>query len=294
MIANLEQIQRETENGLGIFPMPADAYHADHTAVNKSALSMLRKRPRLYQATYITHTAPVEKPSAKMDLGTLAHAGLLEPDKLSDLFAIYPSDILASNGAASTKAAKAFADEQEALGRVVLKQADFDCVLAMIASVKRVVGDWFKHPSRKEHAVYWEDKETGLRCKCRPDWLIETGKTAFILDLKTTADVSPFAFRKQCENFDYWLQRAHYSAGVASTTGLDTEFYLIAVESEFPYSCAMYRLDGESAVQSERAWARLMAELRTRLDTGNWADPWEQEITPLEIRKWCFDPSNTP
>lgn len=280
-----------TQPRLGIFPMPAADYHADKAAVSKGMLATLLKRRRLYKAEHIDGREEEREPTTDMDKGTLTHTGLLEPELFDDAYAIYPADVLAKNGAASTNAARAFKEEHAAAGKIVLKQEDFDDVLAMIASVKARLGHWLKLESRREHAVYWRDDETDILCRCRPDWLIEKGGCAYIFDLKTTADSSPEAFRRAAEQHRYWLQHAHYSNGVhiALDREVDTEFYFVVVENTFPHTTVLYQLLPSVAVAADVRRCGLMEELAERLATGNWSEPWERDIQPLDIRPWSFE-----
>lgn len=275
-----------------IVDVPADYYHADHSAISKTMLWTFMQRKRLYEAEYVLHSPmPARKPTAEMDIGEIAHAALLEPDKLRDRYVVIPDAILASNGAASTKEAKAFKADAEASGRVVLKADQLDTIRSMVLSVGKTFRQWLDCPAKRESAIYWTEPTTGRRCKCRPDWLIVSRDTAFIFDVKTTADASPAAFRNRCEAHGYWLQDAHYSEGVNIATGLDTEFHFVVIETKFPFACNVQRIDHRSAVQAEKVRLEAMRDLASRLDSGDFSEPWENDIQPLVMRPWCFDPS---
>ena len=86
--------------------------------------------------------------------------------------------------------------------------------------------------------MFWEDEETGLQCKCRPD--IWAGKV--IVDLKTTEDASPEGFSRSIQTYGYGIQAAHYLAGAGSGSGADA-FIFVAVEKKAPYAVAVYELD---------------------------------------------------
>lgn len=289
MIATQEQVRHATENGLGIFPMPAPDYFADFTAVSQSMLKTFLDRRRLYEAYYLLGV-PEPEPTDPMRKGTATHTALLEPERFESLVVTYPKGILSKNGAVSTTEAKAFRDEHEAAGRVVLKDEQYAAVKAMADSVRRVCGKWLDLPGRKEQCIYWQDELTGMRCKGRTDWLLDRSHT-LDFDLKTTTDASPNAFRRRCEDGGYWLQAAHYSEGLAVVTGKPVEFYFVAVETAHPFACAIYSLDQPALVAAKLARRRVLNDLASCLATRDFSEPWESQVTRLPLRSWCFDPS---
>lgn len=269
--------------------IPDAAYFADHSAVSQSMLKVFARRRRLFEAYYVKHLLPEPPNTDPMRKGTAVHAALLEPEKFNDLLVTFPASMLDSRGAVSTKEAKAFRAEQEAAGRVVLKEADAAKVRAMAEAVRRVCGRWLDLPAIKERAIYWDDSLTGMRLKMRLDWLIRRGNAAIVFDLKTTADASPAAFRKRIEQNGYWLQDAHYREGIKEETGAEAvEFYFIAVEDDEPHACALYSLDRGSRGNAAIRRRGLLNELRACLQTGDFAESWESEITELPLREFCF------
>lgn len=285
----LGEIQRQTENGLGIFPMPAADYHADKAAVSKSMLSDFRESRREFFHKHVACDAPDDKSSKTMEIGTLAHVALLEPDRLEKSYAIFPQSVLAKNGAVSTDAAKDFRDEHEAAGRVVLKAQDFEIVQQMAASVRAKVGNWLKFKKRVEHACYWKDPATGLLCRCRPDWLIEKPDVAYCLDFKTTDDPKPGPFSRVAELYDYHLQDDHYSDGISIALQRRVEFYFVVVKSSFPFTCVLYEQEPEQKAASARLRSKLMTNLAACHQYNDWSDEWEHDIRPLKLRPHAFE-----
>lgn len=276
-----------------IGPQPAAEYHADYTAWSRGMIWDFAERRRKAAAWYVHRTAtkpdPKESSKVAMDKGTAAHSALLEPDQFASLVVVWPSGYLSADGGIRSNEAKAYRDAQRNLGRVILKDDQLATVRAMADSVQRVCGDWLKLPARKEHSIYWTDEATGLRLRCRPDWLIEKDDVVYIFDLKTTADASPAAFRRRCEEGGYWLQDVHYSAGVAKATGKEVQFRFVAVESEFPYACAIHRLDPHSVMQAQGFRSRTLMDLASCLVSDDWADVWEKVVNPISMRPHCFE-----
>ena len=281
--------QTQTAERSGIFSLPAAEYFADHGAVSQSMLKTFMDRRRLYEAYFVTGVAQPPEPTDPMRKGTATHTAILEPDRFEALVKTYPRDILASNGAVSTKEAKAFRDEHQAAGRVVLKESEAAQVRAMAESVRKVLGKWLDYPGRKEQAVYWTDSITSLPCKLRLDWLIER-QTAILFDLKTSADASPPKFRNRCEDGGYWLQASHYVDGIKAALGVEAvEFYFVVVETDYPHACALYSIDHASLSAANVARRRLLNDLASCLATGDFAEPWEAQVTPLPLRDRCFN-----
>jgi exodeoxyribonuclease VIII len=280
-----------TATAPAISAMPAADYFADLSAWSQSMLKTFLERRRLAQAYYVLQTEPEPPDTDPMRKGTATHTALLEPDRFADLVLTFPRSLLARNGAVSTDAAKAFREEHEAAGRVVLKADQFAAVKAMAESVRRVCGKWLELPGRKEQALYWTDGPTELPLKARLDWIIGR-RPPIIFDLKTTTDASPVKFRKRIEDGRYWLQVAQYTAAVESMTGEQPEFYFIAVESTFPFACAIHTLDRASLVAAQLARRRVLNDLAGCLASGDFAEPWERDVSCLALRDFCFDPNS--
>lgn len=269
-------------------PMNASEYHQDKSAWSKSMLMDFRERRSTCYARHILGTAPPDKATRQMDLGDLAHAALLEPHRLKTDYVAIPKDLLASNGALSTKAAKDFKASNEAQGITVLKADEFSAVEQMVKSVRAKIGRWLDVPAKIEHALYWEDDLTGIRCKCRPDFLVVKPTSCVVLDVKTTADASPFEFQKRVEQHGYWLQDAHYSAGVKAVFGRDPLFLFVVVETVWPFQCAVYELSTPDKANARDVRTQLLIDVGACQESGDWDDDWANQITTLNLRQWAI------
>lgn len=285
----VEDNVREQKSG---FVVETDEeYHASTTWWSKSMLWDFRDRRSVCHQRYVLGTAPDKRSTKTMDIGTLAHAAFLEPDRLDSLYAVYPDSILAKNGAISTNEAKAFRDENEAAGRICLKDKEFLVIRAMLDSVTATIGEWLTEDAIREQSIYWVDNtfETDVPCRCRPDLLIARSEFSLAVDIKSTADITPAVFRKRFEDMGYWLQDQHYSEGIEVVTGNRPRFLFVVVESEWPFDCAVYELREEDR---GTAWAkrRLLVEQVSRcLVSGDWSDDWSSGINILSLRKWAME-----
>jgi len=270
--------------------IPEAEYHAAYSRWSNSMLQTFRYRRRLAEARYMLRTAPPEKPTAGMERGTLTHQAILHPDQLSGNYAIYPASVLAKNGAASTGDAKAFREENERAGKIVMKSEEFADIKAMADSVRRVCGRWLSLPCKRAHTIHWTNQETGVPLKMLADWIIDS-ETMICFDLKTTRDASPKAFTRSVEKFGYWGQDAQYREGLTVATGKPCELYFVAVEAEYPFTCAIHALDEGSQNHAARARLKTLQDLQKCRESGVWAEPWEGNVSPLSLSTF-FDSEN--
>lgn len=206
-----------------------EQYHAD-PAISASHLKAVLQSPHHYWSRFVNPQRPVMEPTAAMRLGTLVHCAVLEPDELLQRYGVC--------GPRNTKAGKEQAERMAADGIEAVTNSDMALALSMAASVR-------EHPfaaalladGKAEQSFWWDDKATGQRCKCRPDWY--QGNT--LVDLKTCQDASPGAFARACATFGYHTQAAHYLNGTFAD-----RFVFIAVEKTYPYAVGVYELDGDA------------------------------------------------
>lgn len=181
---------------------------------------------------------------AAFDFGHAAHAKVLG---VGLQVAVIPEDLLASNGAVSTKAAKAWVAEREALGEVVLKQADMDVIDAMALALEshEVVADLFSD-GRAELSMAYRDPETKVLLRGRVDWLTTYHDTPVAVDYKTCGDANPDEFRWDARKFDYHMQDAWYREMLDALTGDEHGFLFVAQEKVAPYLVSVCQLDNPS------------------------------------------------
>lgn len=171
------------------------------------------------------------------DIGHAVHAKVLG----TGLQAIaYPEELLASNGAASTKAAKEWAEEQRAVGLVPMKSVEVNVINRITDAVlmDRDARKVLEMPHR-ESSIFSTSPE-GVDVRARFD-VYGNGSAG---DLKTTADASPRGFNKHVVEYGYFVQEAFYRDAHRYETGEELDsFKFIAVETSGPYHVAVYELD---------------------------------------------------
>lgn len=249
-------------------------YHAD-PAVSASHLHAIAQSPYHYWARYISPDRMPSEPTAAMKLGSLVHCAVLEPDELLQRYGVCSPR--------NTKAGKEQAAAMAAGGIEAVSEADMVTALNIAAAVRQ-------HPAaaallqsgKAEQSFWWDDADTGMRCKCRPDWL----NGATVVDLKTTADASPRGFAKSIATFRYHVQASHYLAGLGAE-----RFVFIAAEKAAPYAVAVYELDAEALAIGDELRQRDMRVIADCRATGEWPG-YSTGIEPLSLPKWALSPDS--
>lgn len=266
-------------DGLRNLVLTNDQYHATE-AVSKSHLDKLARSPAHYWAAYLDPARVRPEPTPAMMLGTALHTAVLEPDLWDATIAVLPQAF-----DRRTKAGKELAQafEQEAAGKLVLTPDDADRVRRMADAVHQHPASRFllDLPGKREASYFWTDQETGIECKCRPDW--HSTDRRLVVDVKTTEDASPKGFQRSVANFRYHVQAAWYQRPLGAE-----QFLFICVEKAPPYCVAVYAVTPVMFAAGSRVADRDLALLAKCRKAGRWPG-YSDEIQPLDLPTWCND-----
>ncbi len=263
------------------YDMSNEAYHAT-SAIGASGLKKLAKSPAHFHAAYLDENRQENVPTPTMKAGTLAHCAILEPAALDDRYVIKPEG---HDG--RTKEGKAWCASMAGFEIVT---ADQLLTAQRQAAALRALPDIgaLLSSGRPEVSVFWIDAETGVHCKCRPDWVHTTDDGVWLVDVKTTVDASPAGFPKQIAKLGYHIQAAHYSAGWTAATGQRVlGFIFAAVESDYPHVAAAYTLDQVAMVEGSDECARLLDLYAECVRTNRWPG-YGTEIKALALPMWAL------
>ena len=160
----------------------------------------------------------------------------------------------------------------------------------------QIAGQVRSHPTARkvfstgqaELSCFWTDEETGVLCKCRPDWL----GMPLVVDLKSTEDASAEGFAKSAWQYRYWVQAAWYVDGIEQATGQRPDaFVFAAFEKSAPYASAFYFAD-DAMIQMGRAeYRRLLRVYADCLAAGRWPG-YTTDVTPLGVPGWAMKAVN--
>ena len=217
--------------------LSAEEYHAG-PGVSKSLLDAFQISPWYYEQAKLGNG----KTSSGFDMGTAAHYAVLQPElfeanvicgpedrrgnKWKDLVAAHPGKTVLTAG-----------DYQE------IMQAR-DAVLAHpVASSLVTAGD-------AELSFYWNDLDTGLLCRCRPDRTIRPvygDDSGELVDFKLVAreNAEPSRFLKYVINYDYFVQAAYYLDGVVAVEEIpyDIFSFVVCEKETFQIKCFSFSSD---------------------------------------------------
>lgn len=219
--------------------MPMEKYLADPCVVPSLNCSvakvLLRESAR--KAWYVhprLNAAHREREETKFDIGTAAHAMLLEG---ANIIEVCEFDDWRKNEA------KAKRDAARVAGKIPLLKRHRDDVVAMVAAAEAFI-------QHSEIAAYWPDAdselvgialEDGVWLRCRFDRIAKNRR--FLVGYKTTEDVSPEVFSRQITRMGYDIEDAFYRriARDLGTTGPRHVF--LAQSCEPPYECSLHGCD---------------------------------------------------
>jgi len=240
-----------------------------HAAPGLSATGMkwLLRSPKHYRQQIDQR---VEK--AAFDLGHAVHGKVLGVGL--DVVVI-PDDILASNGAASTKEAKSFIADARANGLVPVK-AD---VLAQVDAIAEAV---LANPKARtllgldgdtELSIFADDPDTGVPLRGRLDRLAELSSGRLVnIDLKTTTDVRRHKIVRTIEDFGYDIQSETYKHLLRLALDADVApTHLIFVETDPPHEVRVVQLAHEDWIDGGQRKMRRAISIYARCTaTGLW------------------------
>lgn len=266
----------------GLWKVDSEYYHADRSCIGHSGLEVFRHSIPTYYCRYVSGTLPMPEPSPAMELGTLLHIFLLEPERLDSIAVAPECD-------RRTKEGRRLWEEFQAgsIGKLVVSREQSEAATRMAKAVlgHRSAMEMFRVRGHREQGVRWVDPATGLWCKCRPDLLLGNGICA---DIKTTSDPSPLAWPRQAVNLGYHRQSAFYLDGLGRGLDWRGRFVHVVVGSSEPHEVVCYVFDDAALELGARQNAHDLATLASCQETDTWLAPWHSEIKVQSLPKYAF------
>jgi hypothetical protein len=227
-----------------------------------------------------------------MEFGSALHTALLEPDIFARDYVVAPKFDRRKMG--DNAAAEAW--EAENAGKTALTADQMAAIEQMVASIRAHAGAArLLSNGLAEMAVFWVDQETGIECKCRPDWLVTMEDRpdwiTAIVDVKTCRDASADGFARAIATLGYDVQAAFYQDGLKALIGRAVPFYFIAIETEAPYAVASYKASDRMIEVGRSKYRAALELLRWCMDNDRW--PGYQpsgEVEVIDLPRWAnFD-----
>lgn len=286
----------------GIYSISMEAYLALPALSSGLCHTILTQSPLHAWCESALNPARVREDSSVMDIGTLAHAVLLEGGT-NKLVEIDPEDYPSKTGSIpdgwTNKAIRQARDDARARGFIPVFKKDVNAVTSMVNAARAyVAGSEIKgvfDTGAPEQTLIWSElfvgrdyEQLNAIYKARADWL--TADRSICLSYKTTAgSANPDAWiRTQLPSHD--IATVFYERAVleACPEVQSTRCVHLVQEQSPPYACSLVGLDPTYAQLAERKLARAMQLWAHCLKTGKWPaypsriawavpKPWDQQ-----------------
>lgn len=265
----------------GIYPdMDEAKYHA-HPALSASGIKILAQPggPAKWH-WQATHPQP---PKKEYDIGHAVHALILGVG--SPLVRI-PEDLLAVNGAASTKEAKRFVTVARDAGYVPLKGHEVDAIEEMAEAVLThpLARRLLEQAPMREVTLFRIHERTGAPLRSR----IDAAGPGALVDVKTTVDANPCEFTATARKLGYHIQSRVYEDQAQAHGITDQPLRFVAVEKAPPYLVSVSEVDPIDKTIASAQIERAIDDWLHGQRTGEWPG-YPQRIHTLSFPGWFRD-----
>jgi hypothetical protein len=261
----------------------------ENPSISGSDLAGCRSAAEFYQRKFLHKKIQADY----FDIGTAAHAFILQTDKFHDMIFIpleWPDpDNKNIDGTYTKKGANGkYFDriKSEHPDKIVFEPVIFQNVIDYAESVKKIPGfDKFINfeTGLAEQEYFTKDEESGLELKGMIDY-VKPGK--FLADLKFSKSISDRDVAKDFYEFEYHLRAAFYLDLYNKCTGenLNTFIYVCVEKSETPVArfLKMAEIDINAGRSMYRDRLNVIAEC---FKTGEWI---LSSIENYQLPEWVY------
>lgn len=273
--------------GAGVHHIGSAEYHRDPcpepSLSSTLAKKMLQQSP-LHAWTDSPRLNPAGEPTdtKTFDIGRAAHRAVLGAG--GDYVAI-PVELLASNGAASTKAAKEWISDVREAGKTPLKADEIAQIETMAEKARekmRRLGEDLD-PARSEMAAIAQID--GVWCRAMLD-NVPLLAARPIYDFKTCESAHPLAVQRAILNYGYDIQAEHYRQVWLAATGEDRVFRFLFQEKSAPFETCVVELGYDTLFMARKKIARAREMWRVCLDRGQWPG-YPIGVQRIDLPEWA-------
>lgn len=267
---------------------PNGEYHAN-PAVSHSKLETFRRRPALYYKRYITREILPEEPGTAFRLGSAAHCSILEPQTMTQRYAIRPEGIDRRTKEGKEKFAQF---EQANAGKTIIDSEEAALVIQMTTAVRNnpLAAELFGHG---EAELSWRTAGK-LPLQCRTDWFNLDGCSLsegrpYVADLKTVESLDGRdyrSFERSVYAYGYHRQAGFYLPLLTEILGRPVyDFFFVAVEKCEPFGVAVYRLSDAACALGQDETLADLRRLKGCMDSNEWPNI-EPVVRELGVPAW--------
>lgn len=273
----------------GTTPLPASMHFGDLTTFGPSISSSgLReifgedKSPKHFYARWrgnpaFQPTPEEEEKKRHFVVGRAVHHLLLGERNFAKLFIMQPPEWPDANGELkpwrnSRDVCKAWNRARIAEGRSWLTPKEVESIRQMAISVGNhpLAGGFLR--GQIERSIFWQDEETGIWLKARPDSIPTDSHDC--ADLKTTYSTHWSRLQQSMRQFAYYRQAALVREAFRKVLKINiSSFTLVFVEKAPPYNTRDVRPDEEDLDRGDRANRAAIRTFARCLKSGEWPGP---------------------
>lgn len=265
--------------------MPNEVYHhKECPGISSTKLSLILDSYGKY-----LHALDHRTTNDDMIFGSAFHDRILLPDLYKDKYVVAPNCDKRSN--ANKEIHRKF--EEDNVGKVILKQDDLDKIELMrnkLASIRSF--NYLFQEGEPECSYFWNDKDTGVLCKCRPDWIVTNRSMhPIIIDIKTAKNSDRRNFQKAIFDRNYHMSAAFYCDGVSQVLGIEMKnFVLVVIEKEPPFEVGLYVIGPRSLELGRSLYKKALRIYKEHKDhPGLYHDQIRAtELELIELPEWAF------
>lgn len=284
-----------------VLDLDIDRYHGG-PGISKTGLDRINRSPAYFYAMSLDPNRPPEKERGGQLEGALAHCAVLEPGEFRHRYAVLPADAPRKPTDAQWNAKKPGADSIAAMdwwrgwladntGKTVITADQYDVAMWQAESIRKLpdIAEALA-VGAAESSAFWIDPETGVLCRCRPDWAHPVGESgAILIDVKTYSDASPEEFARQIARKRYHVQDRFYSDGYSLASKRQVlGFVFVAVETEWPFAASAVMLNEQSRYQGAADYRRNLDTYAECIKTNEWPG-YSTGIETVSLPAWALN-----
>ena len=253
--------------------MSNEEYHAKTKYESSSTVRKVLTSPKKYLYDKTAESVPTKA----MEEGTAVHTYFLENELFKNRYCFKPK---AFNG--RTKEGKQWMEEH---GHLNILAAEWEENLihmnhSFLDSPAKIIYDI----KGLTELSYFSEDLSGIKAKCRPDWISSDGHT--VVDVKTTQDASPKGFQKSIANFGYHIQSSFYMRVLQNLDVPVKEFIFIAIEKTAPFCVGVYRADTEMLEEGNKKVDEAINQILWCKENDSYPDYTPNEIESISLPPW--------
>ena len=253
--------------------MSNEEYHGKTKYESSSTVRKVLTSPKKYLYDKTAESVPTKA----MEEGTAVHTFFLENELFKNRYCFKPK---AFNG--RTKEGKQWMEEH---GHLNILAAEWEENLihmnhSFLDSPAKIIYD----KKGLTELSYFSEDLSGIKAKCRPDWISSDGHT--VVDLKTTQDASPKGFQKSIANFGYHIQSSFYMRVLQNLDVPVKEFIFIAIEKTAPFCVGVYRASTEMLDEGNKKVDEAIDKILWCKENDSYPDYTPNEIETISLPPW--------